>query len=74
MAAATNTKQPAGTRSNDCDPATWSTYFVDVTEQLKPSVRALEDVVNTNWRAPGLPGGTELVAAKPDKRGAAQTG
>ena len=58
--------------SKEQEISDWSNRFLDVMEQIKLGASLLEELAGTNWRAPGLPGGTELVAAQTDVENSVQ--
>ena len=65
---ATPQQLPAAPNNNNSSVfASWSTRFLGLVERLEASARTLEELATVkNWRAPGLPGGRELVAAQTD--------
>ena len=57
-----DTRPPKETEINE---TSWCSRFLDVLEQIKLGVSSLE-LAAANWRAPGLPGGKDLVVAQND--------
>ena len=58
--------------SKEKEISDWSGRFLDVMEQIKLGASLLEELAGANWRAPGLPGGNELVAAQTDVENSVQ--
>ena len=52
--------------SKEKENSDWSNRLLDVMDQIKPIALSLEELAKKNWRAPGLPGGKELVEAQSD--------